>query len=114
MSGTVYETEPPCCRLGTIGILPLCGYCGVLGACRRLLSFSGDDQHTGLVIDIGAGGVQGGKADPVMVTAQQQIRWMRVPAARRDDHRNHGPGRAAAGAVGEEEPVVPLKFGYRA
>jgi hypothetical protein len=48
--------------------------------------------------------VQGGKADPVVVTAQQQIRRMRVPAARRDNHRDHGPGRAAASAVGEEEP----------
>jgi hypothetical protein len=39
-----------------------------------------------------------------MVSAQQQILRMRVPAARRDNHRHHRPGRAAAGAVGEEEP----------
>ena len=76
----------------------------MLAARRRLLFFSGHDQHTGLVIGIGADGVQDGKADPVVVTAQQQIRWMRVPAARRDNHRDHGPGRAAASAVGEEEP----------
>jgi hypothetical protein len=69
-----------------------------------LLSFSGHDQHTGLVIGIGADGVQDGKADPVVVTAQQQICWMRVPAARRDNHRDHRPGRAAASAVSEEEP----------
>jgi hypothetical protein len=87
-----------------IGVLPLCGYGGVLVARRRLLFFSGHDQRTARVIGIGADSVQGGKADPVVVTAQQQIRSVRVPAARRDNHRDHGPGRAAASVVGEEEP----------
>jgi len=100
----ISETEPCAGRPGTTGILPLCGCCGGLPARRRLLFFASHDQRTGLVIGIGADGVQGGKADPVVVTAQQQIRWMRVPAARRDNHRDHGPGRAAASAVGEEEP----------
>ena len=104
MSGTVYETEPRAGRPGTTGIRPLCGCRGVPAARGRLLCFSGHDQRTGLVIGLGAGGVQGRKADPVVMTAQQQIRLIRAPAARRDDHRDHGPGRAAAGAVGKEEP----------
>jgi len=69
-----------------------------------LLASSSHDQHTSHVIDIGAGSVQGGLADPVVVAAQQQVHWMRTPAARRDNHRDHWPGRAAAGPVGKEEP----------
>jgi hypothetical protein len=71
-------------------------------ACGRLLSFPGHDQRTGLVIDIGADSAQGGEAGPVVVTAQQQIRWMRVPRPAGDNHCDYWSGEAvrASGTAG--------------
>ena len=86
----------------------ICPRCDGLAAHRRLL-FSGHDQRTGVVVDSGAGGVQGGEAGPVVVAAQQQVYRVRAPAARGNNDRDHWPGRAAAGAVGKGEPPGPFR-----
>jgi len=62
--------------------------------------FPSHGQRTGLVIDIGADSAQGDAADPVVVTAQQQIRWMRAPAARRD---NPGITTVTTGLAGQQQ-----------
>ena len=74
--------------------------CGGLPAARWLFVSSGHDQNAGPVVGTGANGVQRGTADPVVVTAQQQVRRSRASVCGRDDDRDHRPGPAAAGAVG--------------
>jgi len=58
------------------------------------------DQRAGAVVDRGARGLQRGPADLEVVTAQQQVDRVRAARSGRHDHRDHGPGRAAARAVG--------------
>ena len=81
-------------------VLPSYCCCGGLPAGRWLFVSSGHDQGAGPVVGTGANGVQRGTADPVVVTAQQQVRRSRASAGGRDDDRDQRPGRAAAGAVG--------------
>ena len=91
--------------------LPLCGCRGGLPAGRQLSALSGHDQNAGLVVDISAGSVQGGTAEPVVVTAQQQIHRARMSGGCRNNDSDHWPGRAAAGTVGVDDgPGRPRQF----
>jgi len=55
------------------------------------------DQCSGLVTDRRACSFQGGPADPEVVTAQQQVNWMRTADGGRHYDGDDRPGRAAAG-----------------
>ena len=79
---------------------PVTGRCPCEPAGLRILRTgppdSGRDQQAGLVVNGGTGGRQAGLADPEVVTAQQQVDWVRAARSGRHGHRDYRPRRTAA------------------
>ena len=83
--------------------LPLLSGCGGRVMLRPSLAGGAHDHSAPLVVHDGARGAQGALAGPVVMTAQQQVSWLRAGRGGRHHDPYHGPGRTAAGRFADAD-----------